>query len=66
MNQEETVKLKRMDQYFHLCLIPEFNHYMYAYCRKHNVLHTEAFKHIIVQDVFEQYFNDRYKGGDSG
>ena len=37
-------------------LFPDFCKYMYAYCRKHNILHSEAAKHIIVQDVYVQYF----------
>lgn len=35
-------------------LCPEFNRYVYEYCRKHRILHSEACKHIIVQDVYVQ------------
>ena len=35
-------------------LCPEFNRYVYEYCRKHHILHSEACKHIIVQDVYVQ------------
>ena len=41
-------------QAFERELCPEFNRYIYAYCRKHNIMHSMACQHIIVQDVYVQ------------
>ena len=46
-------------------LCPEFNRYVYEYCRKHRILHSEACKHIIVQDVYVQYMK-KMELGDKG
>ena len=48
MKPEELAVLVR--QAFEICLMPDFCRYMYSYCRSNNVLHTEACKHIIVQE----------------
>lgn len=41
-------------QAFERELCPEFNRYIYEYCRKHNIMHSMACQHIIVQDVYVQ------------
>lgn len=41
-------------QAFERELCPEFNRYIYEYCRKHHILHSMACQHIIVQDVYVQ------------
>ena len=53
MSREELAVLVR--QGFEDELFPDFCRYMYEYCRKHNITHSEAAKHIIVQDVYVQY-----------
>lgn len=52
INRDDLAVLVRQGFESELC--PEFNRYMYSYCRKHNILHSEACKHIIVQDVYVQ------------